>query len=974
MEQRNITICPLITKGVENMLKSVKFVLLILLSLYLATLNSAANVSAVTSTPASVLIPLTADKIHDEVIAFYDTTYITRASVLVDEQNKVPKILTGKLTQTLDPSIWIPAMKGEYSPVSCYVDLGTEFKITGIGYYDTYGVNTIEFSKGTPTHWISLATRLTDSYLNWSTIDFSATDVTTRYLQIKSTDNCYSGIAEIAIYGYQVGANPVVKPDTSNIKPNFNITADKQIGINAFIDDPLNAMEVAGTVREYHDISWNGTDGSKLEFNPTAAGGGWNFDDYYSSLKNAGVDVFPCIKGNANWMLHNPSDSYLLASNKPIQRGANSTSPASYYDHASVMYQYAARYGSTVVPTSTLKLADNQVKKTGLGLLSYYENGNEQNENWDGKDSYFSPYELAAMTSADYDGHEGTLGKDAGIKNADKNAKLVLGGLVGGGDLVTTYLDLMKTWFENNRTDKKFAADVLNFHQYLGKLSPEAAGMKASLSTIVKWRNKNTPDKELWLTEFGWDTNNTSDIAAPSQEAQADWLVRGYLASMAAGIDRTTMYMLRDAAPWNYGNYGSSGLVGEKGNWAPKTSWFYVYAMKGTLKDMYFDSVVLESPTVYVYKFKSKLYGNSKECYVAWSPTSNGTTVANYKLNVNNKTKATLVQLSDDYSDGLKNTIAISNSTVSINVSERPQFIVVTDNTVNEVILPTLAKIPVTVANTYSSTPEASTQFSHLFDEQATVPRGFNGLLRSNFSTNFGTVYPLSLFPLSDYIDLGQTYRITNIGFFDSTGTGKISFTGGKPSNWNDKSSLDYDFGAYNNWIVKDTDVTTRYIKIDKFDNSDCYELGFYGYPVSSADDKITTSFPALMAIDKQTELTKLGLTGTDLIPISPSSVYGNKNYVGSFKSLVDEQALVPSKSTLPLQNNLTSPWINLWNLPTPICRYIDLGAYYNVSNIAFYDTTGVEPFVFYSGQPGSWTPVLTSNLDSYLSSTTNLW
>ncbi|MBK1809793.1 hypothetical protein JHL18_03950 [Clostridium sp. YIM B02505] len=895
-------------------------------------------VKAQTVSQESKLIPLKASNIYDEVIAFYDADYITKASILVDEQDKVPQTQEEKLNQELKANTWVPTMKKEYAPISCYIDLGTEFKITAISYYDTYGISSLDFSSGTPFHWQKIATRQTDSYLNWSKIDLKDSDVVSRYLQIKC-DDCNSGISEIAIYGYQVGADPVVKEDNSNNKPNFNITADKFIGINAFIDDPLNVMKVAGTVREYHNFGWSGNDGSKLQISPSAAGGGWNFDEYYRKLNDAGVDVFPCIQGNADYILGD-NTKYESSNNKPIKKGADATLPASYYDHASVMYQYAARYGHTAVDQSTLKLAENQEKKTGLGLINYYENANEPNMDWEGRDSYFSPYEFAAMCSADYDGHEGTLGKDAGVKNADKSAKLVMGGLAGSSNFIN-YVNLMKSWFENNRSDKKFAADVLNFHEYFGNVNPEKADMKGKLSNIVKWRNNNLPDKELWLTEFGWDTNSTSTIAAPSKEAQANWLVRGYLAAMAAGIDRTTMYMLRDANPYGYGNYGSSGLVGEKGSWEPKTSWYYVYTMKDTLKGMVFDKVITEAPNLYIYKFVDP-NNSSKECYAVWSPTADGSKIEDYKLNIGNKSKASLVTMDDNYSDGLRSQLNIKDSTVTLEVTERPSFVLVTDGAVAPVE-PTSTRIDMAPSSVFSENNEVLEQYKHLVDEQQKLPIGYAGLLKNQLTTKAEALWPLSRFPLTGYIDLGKTYKITHVGFYDSTGQGLMKLTGGTPDSWNKESFLDYDFYNYNSWQVRDVDITTRYIKLDKFDNSECYELAFYGYPIEQQQDN-----------------------NKNLIKLGTNNVYGNKNVVSSFKALFDEQSLVPTNSTLSLENSFKSNWIELWNLPIIYDGYIDLGGFYDVSNIAFYDSNGVGKLTFYSGEPGKWNKVLEDGLDRY--------
>jgi hypothetical protein len=344
------------------------------------------------------------------------------------------------------------------------------------------------------------------------------------------------------------------------------------------------------------------------------------------------------------------------------------------------MFQYAARYGSTIVADNKLKLASGQTRSSGLNSMTYYENWNEQNRNWNGKRSYFHPYEYAAMTSADYDGHQGTMGNTLGVKNADLNAKLVMGGLVGGPDNIP-YLKLMKLWFDNNRTDRKFAADVINVHFYCSTgaygtgISPEAANMKTELKNIVDYSHANLPNKEVWLTEFGWDTNTYSPFAAPSFEVQGQWTIRGYLAAFAAGVDRTAVYMLRDVSTLPTG-WDTSGLTGLKADGYPKKpSWYYVSTMKNRLTGMkYVGEQTSGNFNVTIYKFKSTTGNNG--AYVAWCPTSNGTTVNNYQLSLTTSaTSSTLVTMQNGDNDGVPSALTISSNKVTVNVSERPIFV-----------------------------------------------------------------------------------------------------------------------------------------------------------------------------------------------------------------------------------------------------------------------------------------------------------
>ena len=81
-------------------------------------------------------------------------------------------------------------------------------------------------------------------------------------------------------------------------------------------------------------------------------------------------------------------------------------------------------------------------------MLRYLENWNEPDKTWRERTGRFHPYELAAMCSADYDGHRGKLGKTYGVRNADPQMRLSIGGLAG---LNLDYLRAMKFWYAMGR-------------------------------------------------------------------------------------------------------------------------------------------------------------------------------------------------------------------------------------------------------------------------------------------------------------------------------------------------------------------------------------------------------------------------------------------------------------------------------------------------------------------------------------------
>jgi len=491
------------------------------------------------------------------------------------------------------------------------------------------------------------------------------------YFAIKTTDeqNNTSALSNIA-------ADTTLEADITRQTP-----MDQFIGTNAFIDDPLDKMKAAGFIREYHTWDWDagGTafPNNKIALNPSYAGGGWNFDGYYEKLQEAGITVSPCIMNSTNWLAE-PGDTYPYEA-KPVSSGMDTEDPGSYKAHADHMFQYAARYGSQVVDDHLLKLAANQTRVSGLGYLQYLENWNEPDRWWGSADDHFSPEEYAAMGSADRDGHEGSMGFIYGIKNADPEIKLVMAGL---SEADTNYIEGIRQWCLKNRTDKKFVYDVINIHRYTLSNSPEQGNLKGMVQAIVDYRDQYLPDVEVWITEFGWDSGiPNTPFSCPSigsygkEEVQAQWIARSYLLLSSTGINRAAQFMLRNVKNDGTTQFDNCGLVNEKNDWTPKISWYYTYTLKNLLKGKYFAGEQSSgNPNVMIYKYENATHDTV--VYAVWAPTSNGTIVENYKLNLSAPVYAGwITELTEDSIRGTTSDLAVVGNKVSIQVTEKPVFV-----------------------------------------------------------------------------------------------------------------------------------------------------------------------------------------------------------------------------------------------------------------------------------------------------------
>ncbi|MBL0740468.1 fibronectin type III domain-containing protein [Chryseolinea lacunae] len=517
---------------------------------------------------------------------------------------------------------------------------------------------------------------------------------TTYYFALKAIDEANNTSA----------ISNVVSKATSAAGTTGTITIDQFIGTNAFVDDPLDKMQVAGFVREYHNWNWDegdiwsgggnwaypGYPNNQIKWAPSeAGGGGWNFDTFYTNVLAGGITISPCIQGSVAWL---QGGTNFPGDDKPVdEAGASTTNPNSYEKKAHHMFQFAARYGSTHVADNKLTLAAGQPRNTGMGLVKYVEDWNEQDKNWMGANAQFSAQEYAAMASANYDGHANTMHQGSGtfgVKNADPNMKLVMGGIF---QLNLPYIQDMKAWFQANRADGKFAADVINVHDYAWlnpcgpcggpAKSPEEHDYKNLLLPFTQYRDANLPGLEVWISEFGWDTNQSSSLRVPligpfdAQEVQGQWMVRAYLAFAAARVDRAMQYMLRDVNPNDATHFSTSGLVAQKNDWTPKKSWYYVYTLKNTLTGMVFlGEQATSDPNVLIYKFKSATGNNG--AYVVWAKTRQNYTATGFSVSLSGSpTSATKVEMVPGDTDGVSSSLTITGGQVSINVSERPVFI-----------------------------------------------------------------------------------------------------------------------------------------------------------------------------------------------------------------------------------------------------------------------------------------------------------
>ena len=809
-----------------------------LFTLASAMILAAETCPAVTAAPVSALLDVTDFQIMDENLVYIGADYLNPASVLFDDQALVPESpdntdVDGEtFMETNRTKNWKPNWQDEFGDDAFYMDLGANYVITGICFLDSNGVQDWRIEDGEPFAWQERGSFTTDAFMTWRGITFKDPRET-RYLRF-STPCGDSGVSELAIYGYKKSDLTAEQKAKTEARPNssepIELTAAQRIGFNAFIDDPMSAIMAAGNVREYHNLSWLLDEDGKVKFTQGTWG---DMDSFYGAMHARNISIIPCFQGGS---------TVISGGEKPpeiaVPEGADPSDPQSYAVHAQAMYQVAARYGSNKdVDPDTLNVSElyGAEPKVGLGYLQALENSNEPNKTWSGKANYFSPYELAAMCSADYDGHEGTI-KNAGVKQADPDFKLAMGGLLNTASMLD-YLSEMKLWFQYHRSDGKFAVDIINVHLGPDTYNPEDSSFVSRVAEIRQWITENAPGTELWISEFEVPMADCEQEALDNhanekyQLRYAQRVARTYLAALGAGVDRMTKFQLRDEAE---GVYYNSGLVTQKGSWNKKPAWYYTACMTNVLKNAYFAADMTKATGETAYKnyfFIDKMNGDS--IYCLWSPTNEDKVLKNQKLTVPAGSYIYLT-VPGEYAEGTVSKLKNDNGSVTLDIGETPVFLTISPkektviNGKGRYIKPEAICLEKDFSGEVcdlSAAPENSklNQVYRMFDEPDTMPEYIYGdtagLEKPVMNATAATV--------TAYVRLDRPYVFNGFGIYDTYGTGSFQIFNARTDELLWSSELD-SYMSRSICLVDDT-ASADLLRIEK-SGGDFNEVALYGY------------------------------------------------------------------------------------------------------------------------------------------------
>lgn len=178
--------------------------------------------------------------------------------------------------------------------------------------------------------------------------------------------------------------------------------------------------------------------------------------------------------------------------------------------------------------------------------------------------------------------------------------------------------------------------DAVQIHRYAIKEQwpvwrrtyPEDASVPwlKPVQELLDWRRDHAPQKEVWISEFGWDSSTQkpdpkgewAKWVGSTDEEQAMWTVRSFFLFASMGADKAMVYFFNDEDKPQL--HACSGLTR---NFQPKPAYHAVAWMLRSLADYRFSRAVAASEhSGYVFEFTPEKAGQPV-IHAAWHATEN---------------------------------------------------------------------------------------------------------------------------------------------------------------------------------------------------------------------------------------------------------------------------------------------------------------------------------------------------------------
>jgi Secretion system C-terminal sorting domain len=532
---------------------------------------------------------------------------------------------------------------------------------------------------------------------------------------------------------------------SNNATTNAQELVGDYMGVNVKREDPVKFLDCFGFVREYHD--WvadedpnNIYPSNTYQWSP-GIGTYQNFHGFYKDIADklnpatqivAGqkVPIMTCMKYTIPKLLgvNHPGNEAIAQEFIPVYPWDTPdwNDPIAYQYYADWVTQYCKHFGGPANTTIPSKGVNETTEPDAV--IGYIEPWNEpdktaavwfpgfsgSNVNRVGlsKESYLAL--SAAANNGDGGNVKGETSNgdtyELGVQRFDQ-LELVMAGI---SDFDVTYADHLA----NNVK----GSGIINFHHYCdskwdgvtssGGVAPEhdRGIMDGSIysfkEAMQKLKSRYNPQK-LWLSEFGYDTNNNSEQRASpikangkisdAQEVQGCWIVRSYLEILAAGWEKAMLFFMVDdnSKPEEGTLFTSSGILKDRTNFfQPKKSYWYTRTMREILGNTVFKeelsndeyATICKEPRVL--RFIGQVPNFSPEVQnvlAVWSPTAANESYCGgnyFEIDVSSFTStsdATMIVMHPNDKDGIRYSLDVVNGKVSIpseEVNERPIFIV----------------------------------------------------------------------------------------------------------------------------------------------------------------------------------------------------------------------------------------------------------------------------------------------------------
>ena len=569
---------------------------------------------------------------------------------------------------SLAPDKFFPAGKG----LRVVIDLQGVYKLTELYWYDkSIDRDSAWLYTGDMQHWQqAVAYRTSGERGGWGWKVFHL-QTESRYVMIRFNSK-KSVLTEMALYGTPEQKIPPGQDErTVRIGQRPMSSLKEFAGTNASDFAPAYLLAPFHQARVYQLLQWYDAD-TVHPYPDNQVGLPEGLLSFADSIRRYGNQCWLSVRGLPAWM----DKKGMNERDKPVTRvGMNTEDPLSYGRHAKTFWALA-----------------NLLGKTTTGLMDRFENGNEEDGWW--TEYYWTPMDYFAMSSADYDGHEGKLGPQRGLKTADAQSRLLMSGMV---QLDTNRVRTLKFLCEQLRSDKKFIWEGgVQYHYYCTDsksirqmptrgISPEEDRLREKLARVRAFQDRLLPGIPLILGENGYDRNQASRQKTPllpgydAAQSQGIMVLRSLMAVFMAGFDGYNQYMLRDATgdPLATGPYATSGMISGPGKNDVFPAWHYWNSAMQLLGDYRPDSVVSESGAVWVYRLRHKAHPDRLAYYLV-SPTTNGSVVKNFRLfcELVHSQPVSEIKLIDGGSPaGSPGTRMPKNGFIELNVAESPTIV-----------------------------------------------------------------------------------------------------------------------------------------------------------------------------------------------------------------------------------------------------------------------------------------------------------